>query len=202
MDRPANKHVAMTVRRRDRVVVEPVANQRQRRDPCRDLLAGVVGWRQGPLERGKIALQPLGDRLAMAAQAVRHPTTAAVQKISVQRFEALEDRKRNEEVPSRVTDEPLDFALVIALARPAEPIPEEVVRLQLGETARPLPLPAKNASHGDLGVVIKDRLRDAAKEAERPNVAVAEGFCRFSGVADHEAGVRVRQVKSKEVDLW
>ena len=73
---PANKHVAMTVRRRDRVVVEPVANQRPRRDSCRDLLAGVVGWRQGPLERGKIALQSLGDRLVVAAQAVRHSSTA------------------------------------------------------------------------------------------------------------------------------
>ena len=57
MDIPANKHVAMTVRCRDRVVVEPVANQRQRRNSCRDLLAGVVGWRQGPLERGKICRQ-------------------------------------------------------------------------------------------------------------------------------------------------
>src|SRR5580700_8763733 len=55
MDKPANSHAAMTLRRRDRVVVEPVANERQRRDSCRDLLAGVVGWRQGPLERGKIA---------------------------------------------------------------------------------------------------------------------------------------------------
>src|SRR5271170_5133723 len=115
MDIAANKHVAMTVRRRDRVVVEPVANQRQRRDSCSDLLAGVVGWRQRPLEPGKIALQSLGDRLVMAAQAARHPSTAAVHKIGVQRFEALEDRKWNEEVPSRVTDQPLDFAL----ARPA-----------------------------------------------------------------------------------
>src|SRR5580700_7983402 len=124
MDIPANKHVAMTVRRRDRVVVEPLANQRQRRDSCRDLLAGVVGWRQGPLERGKIALQSLGDRLVMAAQAVRHPATAAFDKIGVQRFETLEDRKK---VPSRVTNQPLDSALVVALARPAKTIPEEVV---------------------------------------------------------------------------
>ena len=62
--------------------------------------------------------------------------------------------------------------------------------MQLGETAGPLPLPvAKNTSHGDLGFVIKDGLRNAAKEAERPNMAVAEGFRRLGGVADHEAGV-------------
>ena len=32
-------------------------------------------------------------------------------------------------------------------------------------------------------------------------MAAAEGFRRLGGVADHEAGVRVRQVKSEEVDL-
>ena len=41
-------------RRRDRAVVEPIANKRQRRDSCRDLLAGV-------------------DRLVVAAQAVTEP---------------------------------------------------------------------------------------------------------------------------------
>ena len=59
----------------------------------------------------------------------------------------------------------------------------------------------QESSHGDLGVVIEDGLRNAVKEAERSNVAVAEGFRRLGGVADHEAGVRVRQVKSEEVDL-
>ena len=74
--------------------------------------------------------------------------------------------------------------------------------LQLGETAGPLPLPvAKNTSHGDLGVVIKDGLRNAAKEAERPNMAVAEGFRRLGGVTRrrrelHHLGDRAR-VNSK-----
>jgi hypothetical protein len=63
----------VTVRRRDRSVVEPIANQRQRRDSCRDLLAGVGGRRLAPLERDKIALQSLGDRLVVAAQAVTEP---------------------------------------------------------------------------------------------------------------------------------
>src|SRR5271165_4236064 len=139
MDVPANEHVAVTVRRRDRVVVEPVANQRQRRDLRWNLVAGVVGRRQWSLERGKIALQSLGDRLVVAAQTVRHPTTAALHKIGVQRLEALENRNRNEEVPSGVADQPLDFAFVVAFARPTETILEYVVRLQLGENARPSP---------------------------------------------------------------
>ncbi len=49
--------------------------------------------------------------------------------------------------------------------------------------------------------LIQDRLRYAAEECEGPNVAVAEGFRRLCRIADHEAGVRVRQVKSEEVDV-
>src|ERR1019366_3844260 len=106
------------------------------------------------------------------------------------RLEALENRNGDKEVPSGIADQPLDFALVVAFARPTETILEQVVRLQLGENARPTPLPvAQNAGNRDLGVVIEDRLRNAAKEAERPNVAVAEGFRRLGGGADHEAGV-------------
>ena len=176
--------------------------QRQRGDPRRDLLAGVVRRRRQRLEGGKIALQPLADRPIMAAQTVRHSTAAAFQQMGVQRLEALEHRDWNEVVPSRIADEPFDFALVVAFARSAETILEQVVRLQFGEYARPLPLAVtQDAGHRDLGVVIQDRLRNAAEECERPNMAVAEGFRRLCRIADHEAGVRVRQVKSEKVDL-
>ena len=100
------------------------------------------------MQRGKIALQSLGDRLVVAAQAVRHPSTAAVHKIGVQRFEALEDRKRNEEVPSRITDEPLDFALVVALARPAK-----TTHLQMKPIQRLFALPADR-----LGLLVRFHL--------------------------------------------
>ena len=74
--------------------------------------------------------------------------------------------------------------------------------MQFGEHARALPLAVtENAGHRDLGVVIQDRLRNPAEECECPNVAIAEGFCRLSRIADHEAGVRMRQVKSEKVDL-
>src|SRR5947208_1141580 len=44
-------------------------------------------------------------------------------------------------------------------------------------------------------------VRGYAEECERPNVAVAECFRRLRRIAHHKAGVRVRQVKSEEVDL-
>src|SRR5664280_441522 len=202
MDVAAHKHIAVTVDRRHRVVVEPIAHQRQRGDSRGYLLAGVVRRRQRHLEGGKVTFQPLTDRPITAAQTVRHSTAAAFQQIGVQRFEALERRDWYEEVPSRIADEPFDFALVVAFARSAEPILEQVVRLQFGEHARPLSLAiTEDAGHRDLGIVIQNRLWDPAEECERPNVAIAEGFRRLGRIADHEAGVRVRQVKSEEVDL-
>src|ERR1019366_6499959 len=111
---------------------------------------------------------------------VHHSTAAAFQQMGVQRLEALEHWDWYEVVPSRIADEPFDFALVVAFAWSAETILEQVVRLQFGEYARPLP-PAvtQDARHCDLGVVIQDRLRNAAKECERPNMSVAEGFRRL-----------------------
>ena len=44
----ANQHVPMSIGHRDRVVVGPVPDQRQRADPRRVLVAGVVrhGWQR------------------------------------------------------------------------------------------------------------------------------------------------------------
>src|SRR5476651_70110 len=110
--------------------------------------------------------------------------------MGVQRLKALKHRDWYEEVPPCIADEPFDFALVVAFARSAEPVLEQVVRLQLGEHARPLPLAVtEDAGHRDLGVVIQDRLWHTAEECKRPNVAVAEGFRRLRRIANHEAGV-------------
>src|SRR3954468_11583319 len=107
----------------------------------------------------------------MATQTVSPSTEAAFQQIGVHRLEALKHRDGYKEVPSRVADQPFDFALVIAFARTTEPILEQVLRLQLAEQARALPLAdTEKAGHRDLGFVIKDRLRHTAEECERPNV--------------------------------
>src|SRR5665647_1676704 len=132
MDVTAHKYIAMAVDCRHRVVVESIAYQRQRGDSRGYLLAGVVRRRQRRLEGGKVTLQPLADRPVTAAQTVSPSTAAAFQQIGVQRFEALEHRDWYEEVPSRIADQSFDFALVVAFARSAEPVLEQVVRLQFG----------------------------------------------------------------------
>ena len=54
-------------------------------------------------------------------------------------------------------DQSSDLALVVALARPAEPVLEQIVGLKLREDARSLPLPiAQDPGNRQLGVVVQD----------------------------------------------
>src|SRR5687768_12685927 len=101
----------------------------------------------------------------MAAQSVRKALPTPLQKMRVQCREVSEHGDRHQEVPPRVSNKPLDLALVVTLARAAKPIREQVVRLQLAEHARALTLAvAKNAGNRDPGVVVKDRLWHPAEE--------------------------------------
>ena len=111
-------------------------------------------------------------------------------------------RQRHQVVPPDQPDQTLDLAFVVALAGPAEPIGEQVMRLQFAEHARPLPRSvAQDPRHRQLGVVIQDRRRHPAEERERRNMPGAERLRRLRRIGLHEAGVAVRQVHREEVDL-
>src|SRR3546814_2441285 len=71
----------------------------------------------------------------------------------------------------------LHFALVVALAGPPDAIGEEVVGLQLAEDlgAPACPIP-QDAGHGQPGIVVKNRARNAAEEGEGRYMAIAEGL--------------------------
>ena len=130
------------------------------------------------------------------------PAALSSREIIVQRLDALNPRNRHEEVPPDEADQPLDLALVVALARPAEPVLEQIVRLQLREDARSLPLSiAQDAGNRQLGVVVQDGAGDAAEERNRRVVAIAERRGRLRRIGLHEAGVTVGKVEGKEVDL-
>ena len=74
--------------------------------------------------------------------------------------------------------------------------------LQLAGHSRPLPRPiAQDAGHRQLRIVVEDRLRYAAEEAECGVVPVAKRFGGFRRIGLHKAGVAMRQVDCKEVDL-
>ena len=61
----------------------------------------------------------------------------------------------HQEVPPAITDCAFDITLVIALARTAEPVLKEIVRLQLRESSGALPgsVP-EDPRHRDRGVVV------------------------------------------------
>src|SRR3546814_2472351 len=74
-------------------------------------------------------------------------------------------------------DTTLFRSLVVALAGPPEAIGEEVVGLQLAEDlgAPACPIP-QDAGHGQPGIVVKNRARNAAEEGEGRYMAIAEGL--------------------------
>src|SRR5262245_50141968 len=138
----------------------------------------------------------------MAAQSLAEPAAAIGEQLLIQRGEAGGPRNRHQEVPPDIADQPLDLALVIALARPAEAVGEQVMRLQLAEHPGSLPCPIpQNPSHRQGRVVIQNRARHLAKEAKRSAVPRAERLRGLRRIGLHEAGVAVRQVHGEEVDL-
>ena len=85
-----DQHLLVPVGRRHRVVVQPIAHERERVDATRLLVASVVGSWQRLLEGGEIVLQPLADRAVMAAQSGREALPATLQKMRVQCLEVSE----------------------------------------------------------------------------------------------------------------
>ena len=88
-----------------------------------------------------IPLETLADGLLVAPQPRRLAPAALFGESIVEGREALGTRDGDQEVPPDEADQSLDLALVVALARPAEPVLEQIVGLKLREDARSLPLP-------------------------------------------------------------
>ena len=104
-----------------------------------------------------IPLETLADGLLVAPQPRRLAPAALFGESIVEGREALGTRDGDQEVPPDEADQSLDLALVVALARPAEPVLEQIVGLKFREDARSLPLPiAQDAGDCQLGVVVQD----------------------------------------------
>src|SRR5689334_379714 len=202
MDIAADHHFPVAISGRYRVVGAAIAHQRLRADPGRLLLAGVIAcWRQ-VLEGCQIPCQALANRLVVTAQPLGEPAATTLEQLLVQRREARRPRYRHQKVPADPADQPLHFALVVAFAGPTKTVGEQVMGLQLTEDPRPLPRPiAQEAGHRQLRIVVEDRLRYAAEEAKCGVVPVAKRFGGLRRIGLHKAGVAMRQVDCKEVDL-
>src|SRR5260370_29115229 len=101
------------------------------------LLAACIGSRRQRQQGSLISHQPLADGLSMATQPVVQSTAAALQQLRVELSEAGRVRDRHHEVAPRVTHQPFDLALVVALAWSSETVGEQIVGLQLAEDPSP-----------------------------------------------------------------
>src|SRR5689334_14945878 len=202
VDIAADQYLAVPEGGRHRVVGAAIAHQQLRTDPACLLLAGVIGrWRQG-VERLQIPNQPFADRLVVTAQPIPEPAPTTLEQLLVQRHQADRPRYRHQQVPADPADQPLDFALVVAFAGPAEPVVKHIMGLQLAEHTRALSHPiAQDARHRQRRVVVQDRARHLAEERECGVVPVTERFGGLRRIGLHKIGVAVRQVHCKEVDL-
>src|SRR5665213_3771891 len=123
-----------------RVVVAAIANQRQRSDSHRDILAGLIrscGQRQ---HRCTVAFEALTDGLGVTAQPPLAPLAALHLEVCVELLPTVEVRYRNHEVPPCIADQAFDLTLIVALGWSSELIRKQIVTLQLGEGPRTLPL--------------------------------------------------------------
>jgi len=146
------------------------------------------------VEAHLVPRQSRADRRLVAAQPIAKTATAIRQQLLVQGGEAGGTRDRHQVVPPDQPDQTLHLALVVALARAAEPIGEQVMRLQFAEHARPLPgSVAQDPPHRQLGVVVQDRRRHTAEERERRRMPGAECLRRLRRIGLHGASVAVRR---------
>ena len=96
-----------------------------------------------------------------------HPLQATPLQVGIQCGEALEGRDGHQEVPAHEAHHPLDPSLVIAFGGTAEPVIEQVMGLQLGEsTAALAPTVSKYPGHRQPGIVVQDALGHSAQERD------------------------------------
>src|SRR5690606_35776051 len=148
---------------------------------------------------GEIALQPLSDRLALAAQPVVLALAALLFQPGVEHIPCREPWDRNHEVATSIANEALDIPLVVALAGATVAIPDQVVGQEAAEQRRSLARAVgQDLDHQATIIVVDDRLRHGPEEGERMDVAIDPRLSHRSGIGSHIAGVAMRQVEHKE----
>src|SRR3974390_959790 len=114
------------------------------------------------------------------------------------RVETVRDGQRRHEVAPDKSDQALDLAFVVALARSAKAVGEQVMALEFREHLRAQALSAlHHLGHCEPGVVVQNRLRHAAEKSERRHMAVAESLSRLGWIGLDKAPVPRRQNPEK-----
>jgi hypothetical protein len=87
-------------------------------------------------ERRRVRLQALANGDRVAAEDRPAPFAAGITEPGIEGVKTIGDRQRRHEVPAGITNQSLHLALVITLARPTEPVVEQVMALQFCEHLR------------------------------------------------------------------
>src|ERR1035437_3161529 len=184
------------------IIVAAIPHQRQRTHSPGSFVARFV-WRHGQRQqRLTVLLEPLPDGLLVPAQPLLAPLLTLFQQACVQLFPVRASRHRNHKVPRRISNQPLHFPFIVPLARPPEPLLEQVVALQLRKRLRLLSRPvSQNPRHRQLGVVVQHRPRYSAELFERVPMPFQKRLRRFGREGHHEAVVRLRQIDRQIVRL-
>ena len=202
LDEALHQHVPKAIGGRHRVIVAAVANQCGRGDAPSPLLARLQRHCRQGTQDATIGDQPRADALGMLPGPLILSGSTASLQIGVQRLERGRLRGRGHEVGPGVLDQPFDLAFVVALARTAKAVCEQVMAHQLSEGAGALaPAVAADLGHRDLGVVVEDRQRHPVEELEGGDMPVEKSLRGLPRIRLHETGVGVRQVHAEEMDL-
>jgi hypothetical protein len=188
VDIATHPHLVMGIGHRHRIIGAAIAHHGDRGGLRADFLAGVIrrGWQFH--QRIQIPHEPFADRLTVAAHAIVVALQAPVFQPGVQVIEAVEARGRHEEIAAPGADNALHRSVrhwartngafngsPFPLARLAEPVVEQGMRLQLGKGSCSFPFAvAADLRHRDRGVVVQDRQGHAAEEGEGGLVSVAK----------------------------
>src|SRR5580704_10002485 len=120
----------------NRIVVHPIAGQPGRRHLGRLLLAWLEQTFGYAAEHRQIADKPLADGLCVAAGPFALPGVTSLRQRRVQRRERGRMRQRGHEGALGILYQPLHLPFVVALARPAEAVPEQEMADQFGVGTR------------------------------------------------------------------
>src|SRR5690606_19351063 len=130
--------ILMAEGNRHRVVVGLVAHQTLGRDAATVLVTGVERRDREGAHGNQITLQPLADRLALTAQDIVLALAASVLQPKIECLPPRELGKRHHEVAAAIAHQALDIPLVIAFARTAVVVPDQVMRQEAAEQDGPL----------------------------------------------------------------
>jgi len=111
----------------------------------------------------------------------------------IQIIKAVIARRGHHKITTRVSDHAFDIALVIASRWPTKLVIKQVMRLQLCEPPCPnAGAITQNTRHSDLGIVLENRLRDAAKERKGSHMAITKRLGRLRRIPLHKHCIRMR----------